>query len=126
MITLIKASPTPGEAKIGLTERAWEPGSVKAMLTRVGGDACRPENLPEGLGFSEAGYFLSPDQAQAILELRLHRLTALEQDKLLNEFDQLLDIIQALLEILNSPGRLMEVIREELIVVRRLWLHNRI
>jgi len=118
MITLIKASPTPGDAKISLTERAWEPGSVKAMLTRVGGDACRPENLPEGLGFSEVGYFLSPEQAQAILELRLHRLTALEQDKLLNEFDQLLDIIQALLEILNSPGRLMEVIREELLEMK--------
>ena len=118
MITLIKGSPTPGDAKVGLTERAWEPGSVKAMLTRVGGDACRPENLPEGLGFSEAGYFLSQEQAQAILELRLHRLTALEQDKLLNEFDQLLDIIQALLEILNSPERLMEVIREELLEMK--------
>jgi DNA gyrase subunit A len=118
MIGLIKASPTPQDAKIGLTARAWTPGSVQAMLDKVGNAACRPDDLPEGLGFVDGGYFLSPDQAQAILELRLHRLTALEQDKLLQEFDQLLDAIQALLEILNSPERLMKVIREELIEMK--------
>jgi DNA gyrase subunit A len=118
MIALIKSSPTPQEAKLGLTARAWPPGQVQAMLDRVGDTACRPDNLPEGLGFVEGGYYLSPDQAQAILELRLHRLTALEQDKLLQEFDQLLDVIQALLEILGSPERLMQVIREELIEMK--------
>jgi DNA gyrase subunit A len=118
MITLIKGSPTPQEAKLGLTARAWPPGQVQAMLDRVGDTACRPDNLPEGLGFVGGGYYLSPDQAQAILELRLHRLTALEQDKLLQEFDQLLDIIQALLEILGSPEHLMQVIREELIEMK--------
>ncbi|MDX2345927.1 MAG: DNA gyrase subunit A [Legionella sp.] len=118
MIALIKASPTPQDAKISLTARAWTPGSVQAMLEKVGNAACKPDDLPEGLGFVDGGYYLSAEQAQAILELRLHRLTALEQDKLLQEFDQLLDVIQALLEILNSPERLMEVIREELIEMK--------
>jgi DNA gyrase subunit A len=118
MIALIKASPTPQDAKLGLTAQAWTPGSVEAMLNKVGNAACRPDDLPEGLGFVDGGYYLSSDQAQAILELRLHRLTALEQDKLLQEFDQLLEVIQALLEILNSPERLMAVIREELLEMK--------
>lgn len=118
MIELIKASKNPQEAKAQIVAHAWEPGSVRAMLDRVGNTACRPDNLPEGLGFTEKGYYLSDAQAQAILELRLHRLTALEQDKLLQEFDGLLDAIQALLEILNSPERLMEVIREELLEMK--------
>ncbi len=125
MIALIKASATPQEAKEGLTARSWTPGSVQAMLEKIGDTACRPDDLPEGLGFVEGGYYLSPDQAQAILELRLHRLTALEQDKLLQEFDQLLDAIQALLEILNSPERLMEVIREELIEMKTQFGNER-
>ncbi|MCH9763383.1 MAG: DNA gyrase subunit A [Gammaproteobacteria bacterium] len=118
MIALIKASPTPQEARDGLTARSWAPGPVQAMLDKVGNAACQPDDLAEGLGFVEGGYYLSSEQAQAILELRLHRLTALEQDKLLQEFDQLLDVIQALLKILNSPERLMEVIREELLEMK--------
>ncbi|MCH9755716.1 MAG: DNA gyrase subunit A [Gammaproteobacteria bacterium] len=125
MIALIKASATPLEAKEGLTARSWAPGSVQAMLDKIGDTACRPDDLPEGLGFVDDGYYLSPDQAQAILELRLHRLTALEQDKLLQEFDQLLDVIQALLEILNSPERLMEVIREELVEMKTQFGNER-
>ncbi len=125
MIALIKASATPAEAKEGLTARSWAPGAIQAILDKVGDTACRPEGLAEGLGFVDGGYFLSAEQAQAILELRLHRLTALEQDKLLQEFDQLLDAIQALLEILNSPARLMEVIREELLEMKEQFADER-
>ncbi|MDF1677611.1 MAG: DNA gyrase subunit A [Legionellaceae bacterium] len=126
MIALIKASATPQDAKAGLTSRSWQPGSVQAMLERVGNTACKPEGLLEGLGFVDGGYYLSVDQAQAILELRLHRLTALEQDKLLQEFDQLLDAIQDLLDILNSPERLMRVIREELIEIKEQFGNARL
>jgi len=114
MIALIKQSPTPQEAKEGLLARAWQPGLVKAMLEKTGSDACRPDDLPRQYGLSADGYHLSPEQAQAILELRLHRLTALEQDKILTEFEALLDEIRDLLDILASPERLMNVIRGEL------------
>ncbi len=126
MIALIKASATPQDAKEGLTSRSWQPGSVQAMLERVGDTACKPEGLPESLGFVDGGYYLSVDQAQAILELRLHRLTALEQDKLLQEFDQLLDAIQDLLDILNSPERLMKVIRKELVEMKEQFGNARL
>ncbi|MDP3704652.1 MAG: DNA gyrase subunit A [Legionellaceae bacterium] len=114
MIALIKKSTTPQDAKEGLLARAWQPGLVKAMLEKTGSDACRPDDLPRHYGLSDDGYRLSPEQAQAILELRLHRLTALEQDKILNEFEILLDVIRDLLDILASPSRLMDVIRGEL------------
>jgi DNA gyrase subunit A len=90
---------------------------VKSMLEKTGSDGSRPADLPDEFGMREDGYYLSPQQAQAILELRLHRLTALEQDKIINEFEALLDVIRELLDILGSPERLMEVIREELIDV---------
>ena len=114
MIELIKKSPTPAEAKERLLERAWQPGMVQAMLEKTGSDGSRPSDLPDNFGMSNDGYWLSPQQAQAILELRLHRLTALEQDKILKEFEELLDQIKELLNILSSPERLLEVIREEL------------
>ena len=118
MIALIKHSATPQEAKDGLLERLWQAGLVKAMLESTGGDACRPDDLPETFGLSDQGYRLSPAQAQAILELRLHRLTGLEQDKILNEFEQLLGLIKELLDILASPVRLMQVIRDELVEIK--------
>jgi DNA gyrase subunit A len=114
MITLIKQSGTPQEAKDALQGRVWQAGLVKTMLESTGSGACRPDDLPAIYGLSDEGYRLSPQQAQAILELRLHRLTALEQDKILNEFEQLLNVIKDLLEILASPERLMKVIRDEL------------
>lgn len=83
MIELIKKSPTPQDAKEALLAREWQPGLVKAMLENAGSDACRPDDLPSEYGLGSNGYKLSPAQAQAILELRLHRLTALEQEKLL-------------------------------------------
>lgn len=120
MIELIKRSPTPQDAKEALLAKPWQPGLVKAMLDKAGGnaDASRPDDLGPEFGLSEQGYTLSVAQAQAILELRLHRLTGLEQEKILNEFEELLLVIKALLHILASPERLMEIIREELVEVK--------
>ncbi|MDO6592886.1 DNA gyrase subunit A [Neptuniibacter sp. 1_MG-2023] len=114
VIELIKKSPTPAEAKEALIEMAWAPGDVIQMLERAGEDACRPDDLEEQYGLRDGHYHLSPAQAQAILELRLHRLTGLEHDKLIAEYKELLDKIAELLLILGSHERLMEVIREEL------------
>lgn len=114
VIELIKQSPTPAEAKEKLIAEAWAPGDVIQMLERAGEDACRPEDLEEQYGLREGKYHLSPAQAQAILELRLHRLTGLEHEKLIAEYKELLEKIAELLEILGSHERLMEVIREEL------------
>jgi DNA gyrase subunit A len=114
VIEMIKSSPTPAEAKERLIETSWQPGEVTVMLERAGENACRPEDLEAQYGMHDGVYHLSPAQAQAILELRLHRLTGLEHDKLIAEYRDLLERIAELLAILNSPGRLMEVIREEL------------
>lgn len=118
MIQLIKQSPSPQEAKEALLGRFWQSGMVQAMLEKTGTQGSRPEDLPEAFGMTDQGYRLSPQQAQAILDLRLHRLTALEQDKILNEFDQLLEVIKRLLEILGSAERLMQVIRDELLEMK--------
>ena len=85
VIELIKASPTASDAREGLMARSWAPGDVMAMLERAGADACRPDDLPEALGLHDGQYHLSLAQAQAILDLRLHRLTGLEHEKLLQE-----------------------------------------
>ncbi|HYQ38516.1 MAG TPA: DNA gyrase subunit A [Pseudomonas sp.] len=114
VIELIKQSPTPAEAKERLIATAWESSAVEAMVERAGADACRPEDLDPQYGLREGKYYLSPEQAQAILELRLHRLTGLEHEKLLAEYQEILVQIGELIRILTSPERLMEVIREEL------------
>ncbi len=114
VIALIKASKSPAEAKEGLLAKSWSPGQVTDMLQRAGADASRPEDLGPEFGLTDKGYRLSEAQAQAILELRLHRLTGLEQDKIVAEYQELLGTIAELLEILASDVRLMEVIREEL------------
>ncbi|KEA65435.1 DNA gyrase subunit A [Marinobacterium lacunae] len=114
VIELIKQSPTPAEAKERLIETPWAPGSVLDMLERAGEDACRPDDLEPQYGLRDGHYHLSPVQAQAILDLRLHRLTGLEHEKLLGEYRELIEKIAELLEILGSYERLMEVIREEL------------
>ena len=118
IIALIKSSPSPAEAKRGLMENVWAPGVVVEMLERAGAESSRPRHLPEQYGLSAEGYRLSEVQAQAILDLRLQRLTALEQDKIIEEYQSLLKQIQELLEILRLPGRLMEVIRDELTAAR--------
>ena len=118
VIALIKAAPSPSEAKKQLVARAWRSGTVEAMLARAGADASRPEDLPAGFGLTEEGYRLTETQAQAILDLRLQKLTGLEQDKIIREFEEILDRIAELLEILSNPDRLMQVIKEELIEIR--------
>ena len=122
VIELIRKSANPAEARQRLVASDWEPGSVREMLDRAGADTSKPDDLPEGFGLVEedAGYVyrMSETQAQAILDLRLHRLTALEQDKIIEEFDELLDRIRRLLEILVNPDRLREVVRGELLQVK--------
>lgn len=114
IIELIKASPSPAEAKAALIARGWSLGNVAAMLERAGVDAARPDWVEEGFGIVESTYHLTEVQAQAILELRLHKLTGLEHEKILGEYKDLLDRIAEFLHILNSAERLMEVIEEEL------------
>ncbi len=118
VIELIKASENPAAAKAGLLARVWRPGAVEGMLSRAGADNTRPDGLPEEYGLTPEGYRLSEAQAQAILDLRLHRLTGLEQDKIIKEFEEILERIAELLDILSSAERLMQVIREELIAIR--------
>ncbi|WP_435211952.1 DNA gyrase subunit A [Luminiphilus sp. nBUS_16] len=114
IIELIKTSPTPADAKAGLVAKPWLSGEVTGMLERAGEDACRPDDLPKEFGLHGSEYFLSPAQAQAILELRLHRLTGLEHEKLLQEYSDKLVEIAGYLEILQDPDRLRQVIRDEL------------
>ena len=114
VIELIRGSASPAEAKEGLLSRGWAASSVLQFLERAGSDACRPEALPAEYGLRDQHYYLSPAQAQAILDLRLHRLTGMEYDKLLAEYQDKLEQIAEFLEILNNAQRLMAVIREEL------------
>ncbi|OTP83716.1 DNA topoisomerase (ATP-hydrolyzing) subunit A [Gilliamella apicola] len=118
IIELIRSASTPVEAKNKLLSQAWQLGNVAAMLEKAGNDAARPEDLAPEFGIRDGYYYLSEAQAQAILDLRLHRLTGLEHEKILDEYKQLLIQIGELLHILASPERLMEVIREELEAVR--------
>ena len=114
VIELIKTSPSSAEAKEKLLARSWKSDSVLEMLGSVGADACRPEGLDEKFGLRENQYFLSAEQAQAILELRLHRLTGLEHEKLINDYKELLRQIADYLEILGKQSRLLSVVKEEL------------
>ncbi|AJE22124.1 DNA gyrase subunit A [Azotobacter chroococcum] len=118
VIELIKRSPTPAEARERLVATGWESSAVEAMVERAGADACRPADLDPQYGLRDGKYYLSPEQAQAILDLRLHRLTGLEHEKLLAEYQEILAQIGELIRILTSPERLLEVIREELEKVR--------
>ena len=121
MIELIRSSATPAEAKRGLLASPWEPGVVTALLERVGADMSRPDDLPEELGLGAAGYRLSDAQAQAILDMRLQKLTGLEQDRIISEYGEILETIGNLLDILARPQRLVEVIRTELEEVRERY-----
>ena len=118
VIELIRKAPSPAEARVQLVERVWESGTVEAMLQRAGAEATKPEDLPEGFGLLEDGYHLTEKQAQAILDLRLQKLTGLEQDKIIREYEEILERIADLLDILSSAERLMQVIREELEEIR--------
>ncbi|HEU0152966.1 MAG TPA: DNA gyrase subunit A [Arenimonas sp.] len=114
MIELIKTSENPVVAKERMLARTWQPGLVGALLAAAGAEASRPEDLPAGVGLVTGGYQLTETQAQQILEMRLHRLTGLEQEKLTDEYKQLLEVIRGLIEILENPDVLLEVIRTEL------------
>lgn len=114
MIELIKTSANPNEARERMLARTWEPGLVGALLAAAGSEASRPEDLPQGVGLIDGRYQLTETQAQQILEMRLHRLTGLEQDKLTEEYKQLLETIRGLIDILENPDVLLDVIRTEL------------
>ena len=114
VIALIKGSPASAEAKEKLLARSWLSDSVLEMLGEVGADACRPEGLDEQYGLKDKEYFLSPEQAQAILDLRLHRLTGLEHEKLINDYTELLRQIADYLDILENEPRLLSVVRDEM------------
>ncbi|NJA06376.1 DNA gyrase subunit A [Methylococcaceae bacterium WWC4] len=125
MIELIKTSPNPQEAKVGLLGRSWNAGLVASLLDRAEADRSRPEDLPAEFGLANGQYRLSENQAQAILDLRLHRLTGLEQEKIVNEYRQLLELIDEYLFILGSDVRLMEVIKEELEEIKNQYADAR-
>jgi DNA gyrase subunit A len=122
IIALIKASPTPAEAKAGLMAKPWRSALVEAMLARAegnaSGDAYRPMGLAPEFGLHKKGYFLSDVQAQAILDLRLQRLTGLEQDKIVGEYKEVMDKITDLLDILDKPERVTLIISEELAAIK--------
>ncbi|NCP80427.1 MAG: DNA gyrase subunit A, partial [Gallionella sp.] len=118
IIALIKAAPTPADAKRDLMARGWRSSLVEDMLSRVNA-ASRPEGLAPEFGMlQDRGYFLSDAQAQAILELRLQRLTGLEQDKIVGEYREVMDRIADLLDILARPERVTQIISDELVTIR--------
>ena len=125
VVELIRAAADAAAAREALMARGWQSGAVEEMLGKRGGRGCRPDDLPEQLGFRDGAYYLSQAQAQAILDLRLHRLTALEQGELMTEYEGILDEIAALNEILASDARLMAVIRGELVDIRERYADAR-
>ena len=114
IIELIKQSPSPAIAKAGLLEKSWSPGVVNEMLQRTGAASSRPEGIADHFGLVDDQYRLTEKQAQAILDLRLHKLTGLEQDKIISEYREILEKIEDLLDILNRDERLKQEIRREL------------
>lgn len=125
MIELIKASANPAEAKQGLLARNWDLGLVAVLLENADADRTRPESLATEFGAHDKLYKLSPAQGQAILDLRLHRLTGLEQEKIVKEYQELLELIDGYLEIVGSDIRLMEVIHEELVEIKQKYSDDR-
>jgi DNA gyrase subunit A len=118
MIELIRGSASPAEARERMVARKWDPGMVRTMLTAAGAESSRPEDMDPRDGLKEDGYQLSEVQATEILAMRLHRLTGLEQEKLSDEYRQVMEAIGKLIEILERPERLLEVIRGELETIR--------
>ncbi len=126
VIAVIKASPSSAEARIALMGRTWKGGAVAEMLARAEDVRVRPDNLPLEFGLVNGGeYRLSEVQAQAILDLRLHRLTGLERDKIVAEYAEILERIKDLSDILARPERLLEVIRNELLEIRAQYADAR-
>ena len=121
IIALIKQAQTPPEAKIKLMERAWRSPLVEEMLRRASTDASRPIGLSAQFGLKDSGYMLSDVQAQAILEMRLQRLTGLEQDKIVAEYRELIEVIADFLDILAKPERITVIITDELAAVKEQY-----
>ncbi|HTE40693.1 MAG TPA: DNA gyrase C-terminal beta-propeller domain-containing protein, partial [Steroidobacteraceae bacterium] len=121
IIAAIKASPSSAEARVALMSRPWDAGTVPALLERAGAISARVEGLSAEFGLVEGGYRLSEEQSQAILDMRLHRLTGLEQDKITAEYQELLGQIQDLGDILARPERLLSVIRAELLEIKEIY-----
>jgi DNA gyrase subunit A len=121
IIALIKKSQTPPEAKIALMARAWKSPVVEEMLKRAAADASRPEGLGKEFGLQTTGYRLSDAQAQAILELRLQRLTGLEQDKIVAEYKELIEQIADFLDVLAKPARITTIISDELKALKQQY-----
>jgi DNA gyrase subunit A len=119
MIALIKAAPTPPEAKVDLMAKIWKSPVVEEMLKRAAMEASRPEGLSVDFGLTPNGYRLSDVQAQEILQMRLQRLTGLEQDKIVTEYKEVMDIIADLLHILATPSRVTTIITDELTEIRK-------
>ncbi len=118
VIELIKKAANPGDARSQLLAKSWNPGVVSEMLAASQVEESAPDDIATGYGMVEDGYRLSEVQAQAILDLRLHRLTGLEQEKIRTEYSEILERIRSLLEILEDPDRLMQVVRKELVDIR--------
>jgi DNA gyrase subunit A len=118
IIEIIKGSKNPAEAKDKLTSITWKASNIEQKLKAVTDELSRPEFLSTKYGLKDGNYLLSPEQAQAILELRLHRLTALEQDKIIDEYNALIEQIKYFLSILNDEQKLIAVIKDELIEVK--------
>ena len=119
IIELIKAAPSPAEAREALVAKTWNGSVIKELIGDRDMSQFKPQDLTSELGLQKNGdYQLSAKQAQAILDLKLHRLTGLEKDKIFNEFNELLEQIKALLDILQNPDLLMQVIRDEMIEIR--------
>jgi DNA gyrase subunit A len=118
MIELIRSSASPAEARERMLARKWQPGMVGTLLAAAGAEASRPEDMDPRDGLKSDGYQLSDVQAQEILAMRLHRLTGLEQEKLSDEYRQILETIRGLIEILENPEVLLKVIREELEAIK--------
>jgi DNA gyrase subunit A len=118
MIKIIKAAPTPPDAKKELMARTWKSSVVEAMLNGAAMEFSRPEGLPKEFGLTESGYKLSDVQAQEILQLRLQRLTGLEQEKIVNEYKEIMNVITDLLDILATPARVTAIIVDELKAIK--------
>lgn len=119
MIALIKAAPTPPEAKVDLMAKVWQSPVVEEMLKRAAMEASRPEGMSVDFGLTPNGYKLSDVQAQEILQMRLQRLTGLEQDKIVTEYKEVMDIIADLLNILSTPSRVTNIITDEMTEIRK-------
>lgn len=127
VIELIRSAASPAEAREGLLAQAWKTGQVVEMLAKAGADACKPDDLAAGLGMAEdaSQYLLSPEQAQAILDLRLHRLTGMEHEKLLVEYQAILERIAEFSAILADSNLLMQLIKDELLAIKEEYNDER-